>query len=145
LAPDPGFALFSFDQAGTLETKMNAWRKDTAAYNFTRTPVNTLIDYIDQSPLVGLTPASCSTAPRQGDTAGLDYPNRQVPSPSPTSTFSFYACVDVDTTTAQVFIRGNALARIKPKTDPPFYNPNTSTYFPTANIQVRGRGFLNGE
>lgn len=144
LTPDPGFKLFSFDQSGTLETKMNTWTKDTTvAYNLTLTPVNTLIDYVDQSPPVGLTPASCSTAPRQGDATLTPYTNRQVPSVSPTS--SFYACVDVDTTTAQVFIRGNALARINPKTNPPTYDPSRSIYFPTASIQVRGRGFLNGE
>jgi type II secretory pathway pseudopilin PulG len=145
----PGFQLFNLAQpnASGLEEQMNNWGEDTSPENEKVGDINNnkleiLIDYIDQSP--GVPVASCSTAPRK--VGEPDYLNRQVPPTSltsPTGTNSFYACVDNDKTIAQVFIRGNALARIRPKQNPPAYVSSQQAYFPRASIQVQGRGLVN--
>jgi hypothetical protein len=66
-----------------------------------------------------------------------------VPLPTVIQASGFYACVDVENTTAQVFIRGNALARLQKKTQPPTYVAAQSAYFPKASIQVKGRGLFS--
>jgi hypothetical protein len=66
-----------------------------------------------------------------------------VPLPTAIGASGFYACVDVDNTTAQVFMRGNALARLQKKTQPPTYVAAQSAYFPKASIQVKGRGLFS--
>lgn len=118
--PSSGFQLFDLTLTGTtLKDKMNRWQK--ANGNYTDNVV-TLVDFIDQS-TDGITP-NCPAA------------TQQVPS---NVAGGFYACVDSSTTSAQIFIRGNALARIENNTT---YSPNNSTYFPSASIQVQGRGLL---
>ncbi len=55
----------------------------------------------------------------------------------------FFACVNASDATqvsAQVYLRGNALARIGKNNIA--YAPSQSTYFPKASIQVKGGGFL---
>jgi hypothetical protein len=97
---------------------MNSWTTASAAY--TQQPV-VLIDFIDQT--------SISTNPT-----------------CPTGTLSsgsfmgFYTCVDVTNTTAQVFLRGNALARLQ--TSNLAYSSINQSYFPTASIRVQGHGYL---
>ena len=110
-------------------------------------PMETLIDYIDDSTNVPTPTPLCPTTPRQsprpdGKGNGVDYEDRTVPKNDPTLT-SFYACVDTDKTIAQVFIRGNAQARVRPKGNPPTYVESQSAYFPKATIQAQGRGLLN--
>jgi type II secretory pathway pseudopilin PulG len=150
--------------SATFEQKMNAWQR-SASGNINNNPIEILIDYIDHTPqspaatAAGLTPPDCSNDPRDlprpdvtNPPAGYvpaAYTHRQVPTEtSLTSTFqdqinSFYACVSTDKTTAQVFIRGNALARIRPKTSPPTYTAGQAAYFPRASIQAKGRGLVN--
>jgi type II secretory pathway pseudopilin PulG len=53
------------------------------------------------------------------------------------STHSFYACVDTRRNLAKVTIRGNSLRRIQTDAN---YDANRSAFFPTANVQVQGRG-----
>jgi hypothetical protein len=148
--PSRGFKLFNLNQSNVseLEDAMNSWESDSSGIGDAENQPKILIDYIDQS-TANVPPASCSTAPRnQNNSAGsvvpaapvVPYLNRQVP-PTSTTT-SFYACVDSDKTIAQVFIRGNALARIKPKVNPPAYVPSQQAYFPKASIQVQGRGLV---
>lgn len=131
--PSPGFKLFDLTVAGTIKDKMNAWKKDTStAYTADIVP---LVDYIDQSTVSGVpTPVSCTTTsanaqqvPANGTTA------------NPLGIYSFYACVDSSRTLAQVYLRGNALARTSQDTT---YRTSQSTYFPTANVQIQGHGFL---
>jgi hypothetical protein len=151
---NPGFNLFDLEgTAGTVEDAMNAWTSP-GNYDYGVTPIEILIDHIDQSP--GVATAACPTTPRELPRPDLpsappapplpNYDYRQVPPPTGTLSLpnltSFYACVDTDKTTAQVFIRGNALARIKPKGNPPTYNAGQSAYFPKATIQAQGRGLL---
>jgi type II secretory pathway pseudopilin PulG len=146
-----GFDLFTSDKfdklkGASLEEKLNNW-----TYTGGGESIDTLIDYIDQSPGVLKTPTLCPTTPRapgafrpdgvidpNGETA---YEHRTTP-PTPALT-GFYACVDADKTVAQVFIRGNALARILSKSSPPTYQKEKPAFFPRANIQAQGRGLLN--
>jgi hypothetical protein len=134
----PGFKLFDLNQANAsgLEEQMNNWTKDG---DINDNQPEILIDYIDQSP--GVPSPACSTAPRDGVVPAVPYQFRKVPPTSTTS--SFYACVDTDKTIAQVFIRGNALARIQPKQNPPAYVSSRNAYFPRASIQVQGRGLVS--
>ncbi|AFZ31393.1 hypothetical protein Glo7428_2898 [Gloeocapsa sp. PCC 7428] len=119
-----GFQLFDLSVTGSsLKEKMNRWTKASSSYT---TNVLTLIDYVDQS---NLTPQACPT--------GM----QRVPSTA-TVPGGFYACVDSATTSAQIYIRGNALARIGNNST---FSTNQSAYFPSATIQVKGRGFLGVE
>ncbi len=137
----PGFELFNLAQptASGLEEQMNNWKN--SGTDIDKNQPEILIDYIDQSTVANLPPASCSIAPRDGVVPAVPYQFRKVPPTSTTS--SFYACVDTDKTIAQVFIRGNALARIQPKQNPPAYTSSKKAYFPTASIQVQGRGLVS--
>jgi len=121
-APDigrsPGFKPFNLSLGGTLKQKMNRWTNDGQNYT-ARTDV--LVNYI-----------------YQGDITANCPPNtQQVPS---TLTGGFYACVDSSSTSAQINLQGNALARLQENAK---YNPNQAAYFPTASVQVQGRGLLN--
>jgi hypothetical protein len=134
-AADPGFKRFDLTlNKPTLAEKMNLWTKGTSNYT---SNVDTLIDFVDQSTTGGFPTPSCPTV------------TQQVPSYTGTGavaarfqTSSFYACVDSSKTTAQVFLRGNSLARIRPKTAVPTYSASNSAYFPSANVTVKGRGLL---
>ena len=166
--PSDGFNKFGYvlpgaDATGSAETTMNLWKRKSS--DIDKYQPETLIDFVDQTPITStpqppITP--CSTAPRTapppGSIPGLpanddgstsDYSYRQVPNytgtsavPSSLQTGSFYACVSADKTIAQVFIRGNALARIQPKNNPPTYSESKSAYFPKASVQVQGRGLI---
>lgn len=119
-----GFQLFDLSVTGSsLKEKMNRWTKASASYT---TDVLALVDYVDQS---SLTPENCPT--------GM----QRVPSAA-TLQGGFYACVDSATTSAQVYIRGNALARLGNNST---FSTSQSAYFPSATIQVKGRGFLGVE
>lgn len=124
-----GFQLFDLTiTATTLTQKMNRWTKKNGETYTAKADV--LVDFIDQSTI---TPLTCPTG------------TQRVPS---TTTFPttlpgfFYACVNSSNTSAQVFIRGNALARIENNTT---YTAAKSIYFPTASVQVKGIGLLGIE
>lgn len=152
--PTPGFNPFP---AGGSEKSMNEWTSGLGITDGTNSPLNNvLIDYVDQTPFAeaGLTQPFCPTTGRaSGPDPATDftaeYPYRQVPNytgpgavPASLQTGSFYACVSTDRTIAQVFIRGNSLARNSPRNNPPEYAASKSAYFPKANIQVQGRGVI---
>jgi prepilin-type N-terminal cleavage/methylation domain-containing protein len=140
--PDEGFELFKLSEvSGSLEVKMNAWKKKSGqAYK--QKPV-ALIDYIDKStnnvpPLV-----DCTTVfPDKALPSVPDEKKESLRVPATNNNGSFYACVDVDKTTAKVFIRGNAYARINKNES---YDSSKATYFPQASVQVKGRGFIGVE
>ncbi len=121
----PGFKLFDLTLTGQgLKDKMDHWQKDSPAY--TDSPSNfILVDYIDQT---------------QNTTATCPANTQQVP--SSTLAGGFYACVDSSKTSAQIYIRGNALARLTTVATVPTYSNSQFTYFPTASIQIQGRGLL---
>ncbi len=161
--PSPGFNKFGFLPAGAVATnspdaKMNSWQNSGPGIN--NNQIETLIDFVDQTP-IAIDPAKplCPTTGRAVPRA--DKPNpansydgltdpylyRQTPLyngavPASLQTQSFYACVNTDNTLAQVFIRGNSLARIQLKSKPPTYSTSQSAYFPKASIQVQGRGLI---
>jgi prepilin-type N-terminal cleavage/methylation domain-containing protein len=146
---DRGFKLFDLGQSGDLTTKMNRWTKGDEAYE--KKP-EVLIDYVDQSTedvssSDGVPSEDC---PEDTDPTGDTDPEwTKVPDyslvASQFQTNSFYACVYSSKITARVFIRGNALARIREKNNPPTYSSQASAYFPRARIEVTGTGALRGE
>ncbi|MBD2208415.1 prepilin-type N-terminal cleavage/methylation domain-containing protein [Nostoc linckia FACHB-104] len=145
--PSSGFAPFNFDGAGTIEQKMNNWTRLSSytttttnadgTKNTQNTPVSyandplVLLDYIDQT-TTGTPSATCST--------GTKVPPASFDTLDTGKMTSFYACVDRANTTAQVFIRGNALARLQSTNFA--YNASKKNYFPGVNMRVQGRGFL---
>jgi prepilin-type N-terminal cleavage/methylation domain-containing protein len=127
-----------------VEDIMNAWTSP----NIDKTKnLQVLIDYIDQTPIdiaVKCQPIQRTTPPNGVPLTTYSAGNyQQVPLPTVIQASGFYACVDVENTTAQVFIRGNALARLQKKTQPPTYVAAQSAYFPKASIQVKGRGLFS--
>jgi len=108
-------------------------------------PGAVLVNYIDDS----------SSQPPNGPpvianecTIALGNPTTQTGTPIPEGTLkitdtlnninSFYACVDTARNIARVTIRGNSLRRLQPTyTD---YKAEAAAYFPTASVQVQGRG-----
>ncbi|MBN3895825.1 MAG: hypothetical protein HWQ41_11320 [Nostoc sp. NOS(2021)] len=120
--PDAGFQRFNLNLASAagLTQKMNSWTA-TASTPYTQ-QASVLIDYVDQTS-IGSTPPTCPT----GTLSSGSY-------------MGFYTCVDVANTTAQVFLRGNALARLQ--TSNFDYSSTNQTYFPTANVRVQGHGYL---
>jgi len=130
--PSPGFKPFDLD--------MNQWQRSGS---FTNDP-QVLVDFIDQ------TPRNQTTVPDIIPSCANDANQSSVtitPISSTTMT-SFYACVSnyADPTnqgqvisTAQIFIRGNALARIQ--TSNIDYEDNSQqTYFPTVSAIIQARG-----
>ena len=141
--PSSGFQPFNLDiSTGDLIQKMNQWQRSGS---FTNDP-QVLVDFIDQ------TPRNQTTVPDIIPSCANDANQSSVtitPISSTTMT-SFYACVSnyADPTnqgqvisTAQIFIRGNALARIQ--TSNIDYEDNSQqTYFPTVSAIIQARGSL---
>ncbi|HEY9673433.1 MAG TPA: hormogonium polysaccharide secretion pseudopilin HpsC [Waterburya sp.] len=130
----PGFQLFTVGQSPDVKTIMNTWKK--GAGNIDSNVPEVLIDYIDKTPVSTTDPTQLCPPPME-----------LVPSTASLANLSsgFYACVNVKETTAQVFMRGNALARLRQKANPPSYvdRESVASYFPKASIQVKGRGLFN--
>lgn len=141
LLPDKGFYPFNLTSSGNLAVQMGNWTNLAGtAYGTTyATPDSstgiTLVDYIDPTPYTNLTTntqAVCLT----GEEKVPNYTNVD----SSFATDSFYACVNSSNYTARVYIRGNALARLQNYNTG--FNTQQPLFFPTASIQVKGRGFL---
>lgn len=128
--PDKGFKRFDLTtKAGSLQEKMNTWTK--AATDYDQKPL-VLLDFIDQTTTTDL----ANKTPCPSDTTDIKW--SKVTAANMTS---FYVCVDTTTnTTAQVFLRGNALARLQ--NDNLDYTDSKKTYFPSASIRVQKRGYL---
>lgn len=110
----------------------NQWQKhptenynDAPAGTQEQPEVEILVDYIDQSADNPF--AQTCVAPQQVPSTG-------------NITGGFYTCVNSEQNSAQVFMRGNAFARIQNNNIE--YNHNKSTFFPTASIQVEGKSNL---
>ena len=156
--PQDGFALFKLNDpsiTGTLEDKMNAWENSSTPNS--NMPI--LVDYVDASQDSVPDHVECDTV------FDLDkYPSdkqtdkeKALKVPAFENTYyyslntnlkklgnsSFYACVDVDTVSAKIFLRGNALARINQKDNS--YKENRKSYFPTSSVLVKGRGLIGVE
>jgi type II secretory pathway pseudopilin PulG len=132
--PSPGFQPFDLD--------MNQWQRSGS---FTNDP-QVLVDFIDQTPrdqtnVPNIIP-SCAQDDNQSSVT--------ITPISSTTMTSFYACVSnyADPTnqgqvisTAQIFIRGNALARIQ-TSDIDYKDKSQQTYFPTVSAIIQARGSL---
>jgi type II secretory pathway pseudopilin PulG len=130
-----GFNPPPLNKSGALlKDKMNQWQATSANYD---NQVMTLVDYISTT-APGLTintgtvasPAAATACP--GTNPGAKLVGSQ--------TSGFFACVDANEVLAQVYIRGNALARLQ--NNNLAYTANTKTYFPSSSIRVQGHGFL---
>jgi type II secretory pathway pseudopilin PulG len=141
--PSPGFSPFNLDiSTGDLIQKMNQWQRSGS---FTNDP-QVLVDFIDQTPrnqttVPNITPSCAQDANQPGVTI--------TPISSATMT-SFYACVSnyADPknqgqviSTVQIFIRGNALARIQ-TSNIDYKDKSQQTYFPTVSAIIQARGSL---
>ncbi len=143
-----GFALFNPGAPGastSVEDIMNAWTSGDIDEDDADPQV--LIDYIDKTPVPTtiVCPAiqrnNLPTGVTQADYTANNY--QQVPLPTAIQASGFFACVDVEKTSVQVFMRGNALARLTKKTNAPDYVDKQAAYFPRASIQVKGRGLFS--
>ncbi|MBD2358167.1 prepilin-type N-terminal cleavage/methylation domain-containing protein [Tolypothrix sp. FACHB-123] len=144
--PSSGYSSFNFDGVGTLEQKMNSWTRLSSYTTTTTTGGNTstttttvmpdaplvLVDYIDQT-TTGAPSATCPTG--YSKVTPTSFNTRDTGNMT-----GFYACIDRVNTTAQVFLRGNALARLR--TTNISYRDSQKNYFPGINIRVQGRGFV---
>ncbi|MDZ8109991.1 MAG: hormogonium polysaccharide secretion pseudopilin HpsC [Nostoc sp. DedQUE12a] len=118
---DTGFNPPPLNKSGaTLKNKMNQWQTALGASASYTQRVETLIDYIS------------TTAPSSTPCSSPNLVGSQ--------NSGFFACVDANEVLAQVYIRGNALARLQ--NNNLAYSTNTKTYFPSGSIRVQGRGFL---
>jgi len=138
LLPNPGFMPFDLSSQGDLAKKLGNWVKHPDTYDLRVTPLTTLVDFIDQSTTTAPTLVPCNTA--VGEQQVPDYSNSSVPPALKTG--SFYTCVNSKQYIARLYLRGNALARIE---NGATYSSNKSDFFPSANIQIKGRGFLGVE
>jgi type II secretory pathway pseudopilin PulG len=137
LLPDHGFYPFNLSSSGNLGVQLGNWTNLTATdpYTAAESAGVALVDYIDPTPYTKLTTntqATCLT----GEEKVPSYTNVD----SSFATDSFYACVNSSNYTARVYIRGNALARLQSNNTA--FNTQQPLFFPTASIQVKGRGFL---
>mgnify|MGYP002778014855 CR=1 FL=1 len=131
--PAPGFQLFNLAQTGTLQDKMNAWRKADTAYDPQKNPIEVLVDYVD--------PSSSDRTPKPLDCQNISPASQLIPAntqlANPLQINSFYACVDASRNLAQVYLRGSALTRLEQNA---VYSDSQAVYFPSLNIQVKSRG-----
>ncbi|MBW4555248.1 MAG: hormogonium polysaccharide secretion pseudopilin HpsC [Trichormus sp. ATA11-4-KO1] len=133
---DTGFQLFDLSNEGNLQTKMNNWKKKPSE-TYTK-QILPLVDYIDQTTIDNSTnPApTCSMGqlvPQfsgSGDAVATDN----------VRTRGFYVCVDSSSNVAEIYLRGNSLARLQNNNMD--FNENKKTYFPQVGTRVQGLGFL---
>lgn len=134
LASDTGFNPPPLDPnitGSTLKERMNQWQTSlTGSQNYgTSNRVETLVDY------VSTTGPAITT-----NTAGVCPGTNASPKLLGTVASGFYTCVEAAEVLAQVFIRGNALARVQ--NNNLNYQDYQKAYFPSASVRVQGRGFL---
>jgi len=130
--PSPGFKPF--------DLVMNQWQRSGS---FTNDP-QVLVDFIDQTPINPTNVPNITPSCAQDD----NQPGVTITPISSTTMTSFYACVSnyADPTnqgqvisTAQIFIRGNALARIQ-TSNIDYKDKSQQTYFPTVSAIIQARG-----
>lgn len=115
----------------TLKERMNQWQTGlTTSQNYSpEIRVETLVDYIS------ITGPAITT-----NTAGVCPGTNASPKLVGTVASGFYTCVDANEVLAQIFLRGNALARVQ--NNNLNYQNSQKSYFPSASVRVQGRGFL---
>ena len=137
---DDGFKIFEIGGGETIAESMNAWQRDGEYSTGSLPQSNILIDYAYQS-TVGEDPDAppSEDCPVDSDTSDTDPEWALVPANNQSP--GFYVCVFSSQNTARVFLRGNALARVR-KNSVPTYKDSGRAFFPTATIEVQGTGLL---
>jgi prepilin-type N-terminal cleavage/methylation domain-containing protein len=144
-----GFNMFDLSLGGSdLEGKMNRWVRNTTA-NYDSNDMQVLIDYVDQTPAnnpAPNAPPTLASCPDDTDTNGdLIWDTTPSPQTKPADfPNSFYVCVNVRDTAAIIYLRGNALARIRSESNTPLYTANRGRagYFPSTETEVQSIGRL---
>lgn len=143
ICPDIGFKPLDLSQNGqTITQKMNNWEK--ASEDYKQVPI-VLIDFIDQTTTAKGAPTvtSSSSCPSGFSIVPSSIDNA---STSTTNKTGFYACVQSvssnNQSVAEIYLRGNALARLTNDGNKINYNSNKITYFPQAKVRVEGRSFI---
>lgn len=91
----------------------------------------------------GLTAAELASATRSVFAQRIP-PDFAYTTANPNGLSSFYACVNASKVSAKVFIRSNALVRLKDNiANRPVTDSNFDSFLPTANVRVFGRGILS--
>jgi type II secretory pathway pseudopilin PulG len=139
VCPDTGFQPVDLSEKDkTLTQKMNSWTKTSKAY--TQNTI-TLVDFIDQTTIdKGAPAAECPKVAKEEDDPEF------TPVPSGTTMTGFYACVisisKENRSIAEVYLRGNSLARLTNDENQILYDTDKSPSFPTARVRVQGRSFV---
>ena len=137
---DDGFAPFDLSGEGTLSERMATWEKGGEDFkNFPQS--NILLDFIDQSTGGEIASEDC---PADSDTNDNDPEWQMIPNPDTIENSGFYVCVFSSQNKARIFLRGNALARLRSRKNVPEYGDGASAFFPTTKIEVKGTGILTG-
>ncbi|NEU75353.1 prepilin-type N-terminal cleavage/methylation domain-containing protein [Hassallia byssoidea VB512170] len=146
---DDGFKKFELKDSGNLKSKMNQWTKDTTKTY--KQDVLPLIDYIDQTPIStdkNPQPTDCPTPLTATPPPSIQMVPQFTGSGDAVATGNvktrgFYVCVDSSNTVVQVYLRGNAIARLQ-QNDLDYTNERKEreSYYPQASVRVQGRGFV---
>ena len=172
--PDPGFKLFN-PKGSSKEDIMNSWTKAVSGYGGNSPKDNVLLDFIDDTPYTALqddgtpnnAPVDIAIIPNAAAVSGVTPNNtscsdpsigvggastQRVPSAFKTASTnnaenlsSFYVCVNSSEVVARVYLRGNALVRLRPKQPETArrISTQTNTYLSTGNVRAFGRGQLS--
>ncbi|NJM71513.1 MAG: prepilin-type N-terminal cleavage/methylation domain-containing protein [Scytonema sp. RU_4_4] len=133
---DKGFQIFNLQASGNLKSKMNQWTKKSDE-DYTQDIV-TLVDYIDKTLINNTTnpaPPNCTIDQKEPKVSGSD-----AVATGNVKTRGFYVCVDSENNLAEIYLRGNALARIQNNNID--FRESQKAYFPQVNMRVQGNGFL---
>lgn len=137
--PDDGFAPFDL-RSGNVKKAMREWTNSGETFGGDSLPQsNVLIDYIDQTETID----DAEGCPPDSDPNDEDEDPEWTKIPNDDNFPGFYVCVFTSQNKARVFLRGNALARVRKRQNPPpTYDEGTQAFFPRARIEVRGTGLL---
>ncbi|MEA5617083.1 hormogonium polysaccharide secretion pseudopilin HpsC [Cronbergia sp. UHCC 0137] len=138
--PDAGFKLFNINSVGNITSIMNKWKKKESV-DYTQ-GIQVLVDYIDGTTTTNTPAATCPPNTTDPKVTWSKITPASFGTADINKMTGFYSCVDRVNTTAQIFVRGNAIARIDNNVNNMNYSDGTKTYFPTANTRVEGRGAL---
>ncbi|NMG10491.1 hormogonium polysaccharide secretion pseudopilin HpsC [Brasilonema sp. UFV-L1] len=145
--PDKGFQMFNLEGSGNLKSKMNQWKRKKDEKRDKDEPytqdIVPLIDYIDQTRISENTnpaPPNCTIGYQQVPQFSKNGINDDAVATGKVKTRGFYVCVDSQNILAEVYLRGNALARLQKKNID--FKESHKTYFPQLSMRVQGSRFL---
>jgi hypothetical protein len=164
VSPDDGFKPFDA-QGADLATVMRTWTKTATPY--ANTPPTILLDLVDDTPFVagqddgtavnppfgiairpnatvaGVTTNTSCADPTVGVGVVLSESAQRIPSTFTVGGLSsFYVCVNSGQSAARIYLRGNALARLRPNQTEAQrqITAQNNTFLSTSNVRAYGRG-----